>query len=75
MLTIQIRKHKDHNVRAFNPADDKLMGDFTTLKEALKFYKTMGYSPDRYYFILQEKGIPPILIHPISKHFKAVNVL
>lgn len=73
MITIQIRRHKFPYRRKYDPAEDKLMGDFTTVKEALKWYKTMAYGAVTHYFIIKEKGIPGVIITPTTRHFKAVG--
>lgn len=74
MITIQIKKHKNQFVkRSCEPNDDKLMGEFTSIKEALKFYKTMGFGTTTHYFMAKEKGIPGIPLKPVSRHFKAVG--
>jgi len=74
-MTIQIRKHKSPYGRKYDPNEDKLIGEFTTLKEALKFYKVRGCGTFAYYFTVTEKGIPPIIVTPATRHFKAVREL
>jgi len=73
-ITVQIRKRKYPYGRKYDPNEDKLIGEFTTLKEALKLYKTMGCGTVTHYFTVTENGIPPIIITPATRHFKAVGL-
>jgi len=73
-ITVQIRKHKNPFIRKYDPNEDKLIGEFTTLKETLKLYKTMGCGTITHYITINERGVPPLLITPATRHFKAVGL-
>lgn len=73
MITIQIREHFNTFIRKHDPDKDKLVMEFSSVKEALKFYKTMGCTLSAHYFIVKEEGIPGLLLHPCTSHFKAAG--
>ena len=67
-------RHFNPFIRNYYGGKDKLLGEFTTLKDGVKAYKVMGCNHTAHYLAVNEKGMPPLLITPSSRHFIAAKV-